>query len=296
MARERSPDRDKAKQMWLDSGGAMKLKDIAAALGLGETQIRKWKSQDNWDAAKGNVTNEPTPSNSNVTKRKGAPLGNKNAVGNKGGGGRGKQNALGNRGGHGGPPGNKKAVRTGEFETIWLDTLEDDEKELISQVETEPATQADEEIALLTLRERRMLQRIKKLMGGLTEKQRRELQERLTTKEVMTVHDEKSGQTKTVTVPVDKLVTTQIEETEYRAIEDILRIEEALTRVQREKAKWVELKLRIEDEEKVARIAKLQHELNILRNGRDPDMPDDGFLDALKGMTKEVWDDGDAEA
>jgi uncharacterized protein YjcR len=50
MPRERSPDRDKAKQIWLGSDGQMKLKDIAAELGLGETQIRKWKSQDKWDA------------------------------------------------------------------------------------------------------------------------------------------------------------------------------------------------------------------------------------------------------
>ncbi|MGG4219011.1 phage terminase small subunit-related protein [Paenibacillus jamilae] len=28
MASERSPERDKAKQIWLESGGAMKLKDI----------------------------------------------------------------------------------------------------------------------------------------------------------------------------------------------------------------------------------------------------------------------------
>ncbi|WP_231887652.1 MULTISPECIES: phage terminase small subunit-related protein [Paenibacillus] len=28
MARERSPERNKTKQMWLESGGAMKLKDI----------------------------------------------------------------------------------------------------------------------------------------------------------------------------------------------------------------------------------------------------------------------------
>ncbi|MGG1597627.1 terminase small subunit [Paenibacillus naphthalenovorans] len=68
MPRERSPDRDKAKKMWLDSGGAMKLKDIAAELGIGETQVRKWKSQDNWEASlKGNVTKQ---TNGNVTKQK----------------------------------------------------------------------------------------------------------------------------------------------------------------------------------------------------------------------------------
>lgn len=68
--------------MWLESGGSMKLKDIAAALSVGETQIRKWKSQDGWAAElNSNVTIEII---SNVTKRKGPPKGNKNAVGNRG--------------------------------------------------------------------------------------------------------------------------------------------------------------------------------------------------------------------
>ncbi|WP_246239270.1 phage terminase small subunit-related protein [Paenibacillus anseongensis] len=46
MPRERSPDRDKAKQIWFENNGKLKLKDLAAELGLRETQIRKWKSQD----------------------------------------------------------------------------------------------------------------------------------------------------------------------------------------------------------------------------------------------------------
>ncbi|WP_082834241.1 phage terminase small subunit-related protein [Paenibacillus glucanolyticus] len=50
MAGERSPERDKAKLMWLGNGGTMKLKDIAAALSIGETQVRKWKFQDKWTA------------------------------------------------------------------------------------------------------------------------------------------------------------------------------------------------------------------------------------------------------
>lgn len=38
VARERRPERDQAKQMCLDSGGQMKLKDIAAALSISEQQ------------------------------------------------------------------------------------------------------------------------------------------------------------------------------------------------------------------------------------------------------------------
>lgn len=293
MARERSPERDKAKQMWLESSGTMKLKDIAAALSIGETQVRKWKSQDKWAAElNSNVTNE---TKGNVTKR-GAPKGNKNAVGNRGGAPPGNQNAKGNRGGKGGPAGNKKAVTTGEYESIWMDALEEDEQELVDQIVTDPVQQADEAIRLLTIRERRMLQRIGKLMEGLTEKQRRVLQELKGIKDVMTVHDEASGKTKTVPFTRHELVISQIEETEYRVIEDILRIEEALTRVQAQKLKAIELKNRLQDEERQVRIEKLRFELQMLRGGEVDDTKDDGFIDALRGKAAEVWADGKTEA
>ncbi|BFH66239.1 hypothetical protein J27TS7_10850 [Paenibacillus dendritiformis] len=254
--------------MWLDSGGKMKLKDIAAALGLGETQVRKWKSVDRWaDALNSNVTNE---SNSNVTNRRrgpGAPKGNKNAVGNRGGAPKGNQNAVGNKGGTGGPYGNKKAVTTGEYETIWMDALEEDEQELVEQVDTDPVQQADEAIKLLTIRERRMLQRIGKLMNGLSETQRRVLSELKAIKDVMTVHDEKTGVTKTVPITRTEMVESEIEETEYRAIDDIIKLEEALTRVQDKKLKAIELmnKLIAIDEEKQVRTAILQIELQKLQ-------------------------------
>ena len=71
MPRTRSPKRDQAYKIWLDSDGSKKLKDIAAELEVSETQIRKWKNQDKWNS---NVTNL----NSNVTKRKhGGQPGNK---------------------------------------------------------------------------------------------------------------------------------------------------------------------------------------------------------------------------
>ncbi|WP_431785730.1 phage terminase small subunit-related protein [Paenibacillus lactis] len=266
MARRRSPERDKAKQMWLESGGTMKLKDIAAALSIGETQVRKWKSKDKWAAdLKGNVTNE---SKGNVTKR-GAPKGNKNASGNRGGAPSGNQNAKGNRGGPGGPVRNKKAVTTGEYETIWMDALEEDEQALVDLVDIDPIQQAAESIKLLAIRERRMLQRIGKLMNGLTEKQRRVLNELKAIKDVMTVHDEKSGLTKTIPVTRTELVESEVEETEYRAVDDILKIEEALTRVTDKKLKAVELMNRLiaVDEEKQVRTAILQIELQHLQGG-----------------------------
>ena len=79
MPRQRSPKRDLAYRLWFESDGKRKLKDIAAELEVSETQVRKWKNQDNW---KGNVTNK---AKGNVTKRKGGQPGNKNAVGGAGG-------------------------------------------------------------------------------------------------------------------------------------------------------------------------------------------------------------------
>ncbi|MDU0201410.1 hypothetical protein ACYEXS_20200 [Paenibacillus sp. MAH-36] len=128
-----------------------------------------------------------------------------------------------------------------------MDTLEEDEQELARLVETDPIRQADEAITLFSIRERRMLQRIQDLRNALSEKQRKVLQERITVKDVQTVHDDKTGQTRSVVVPIDKLVTTKIEETVIRVINDLLRLEEALTRVQDKKLKAIELKNRFVD-------------------------------------------------
>ncbi|EGG36249.1 hypothetical protein [Paenibacillus sp. HGF5] len=138
-----------------------------------------------------------------------------------------------------------------------MDALEEDEQDLVDQVDTDPIQQADEAIKLLSIRERRMLQRIGKLMNGLTEKKRRVLNELKGIKDVLTVHDEMSGITKTIPVTRTEMVESQVEETEYRAIDDILKIEDALTRVQAQKLKAVKLMNFLIDDEKQIRTALL---------------------------------------
>lgn len=49
MARKRSPERDKAFQLWNKSGGKMPLKDIAEQLGQPEGTVRGWKAKDCWE-------------------------------------------------------------------------------------------------------------------------------------------------------------------------------------------------------------------------------------------------------
>lgn len=49
MARERSPNRDKAKEIYLNAKGDIKLSDLAMQLNIPDSRIRKWKSVDKWD-------------------------------------------------------------------------------------------------------------------------------------------------------------------------------------------------------------------------------------------------------
>ncbi|MHC1990262.1 phage terminase small subunit [Bacillus safensis] len=89
MARARNPNRDKAFQLWKESDGSRLLKDIAEELGVTANTIRKWKANDKWD--------EELKGSAPIEKRsapiRGAPKGNKNAVGNSGGAPARNQNA-----------------------------------------------------------------------------------------------------------------------------------------------------------------------------------------------------------
>lgn len=91
MARPRNPNRDKAKEIWLNNQD-IKLKDLADQLGETSNTIRKWKSQDRWeeDSPEEEKAVQKKPSR----KKSGAPKGNKNALNNQGGAPKGNQNAV----------------------------------------------------------------------------------------------------------------------------------------------------------------------------------------------------------
>ncbi|TWH48542.1 phage terminase small subunit-related protein [Sporomusa sp. KB1] len=249
--RPRNPDRDKAFQIWSDSGGTAKLKDIANEIGVPDSRIRKWKTEDNWDERiqeRSDINKGALLNAKGSAPKHGAPKGNHNAAGH--GAPKGNKNAVGNRGGPGGPFGNKKAVTTGEYETIWWDCLTEEEQVLCSAINTDTLAQVEEDIRLITVRERRMMERIRRLMNGLTEKERKVLQELVKEKVAIPVTHEVTGETKIVTVDQSKMVITEITETECRAIDDILKLEEALTRIQDKKTRQLALKHSVESANK----------------------------------------------
>lgn len=106
MARAPDPRIAQAKELYL---AGEKLIEIARQLGLPEGTVRRWKCTHKWDKAdtersdrKGSEKSER--SGKKTKRRRGAQPGNKNSSS--------------------GPPGNKKAVTTGEFETLLFDCLD----------------------------------------------------------------------------------------------------------------------------------------------------------------------------
>ncbi|WGD58163.2 phage terminase small subunit [Bacillus subtilis] len=239
MARPRDPRRDEAFRLWKESRGTKKLKDIADELGVSSSTVRKWKATDKWEDE---FKRSAPKSKRSAPFRPGAPKGNKNAKGNKGGKAPpGNQNAKGNRGGAA-PKGNKNSVRTGEYESILFDFMDDTEKELFGQIETDPLYQIDLTIRELSLRERRMMQRISRIENGLNETQRRVLQQLRKVKDIVPTKDQKTGLVKHQALMNERLVVTEIEEVSEPSVDKILRLEEAMTRVTDKRLKAIRQK------------------------------------------------------
>ncbi|CAH1216045.1 hypothetical protein PAECIP111890_04342 [Paenibacillus sp. JJ-223] len=254
--------------MWLQSGGTMKLKDIAAALFIPESRVRKWKSIDKWEdelngsadgTSKGNA---PNGTNGSVPKSRGAPKGNKNAVGNKGGAPPGNKNALGNSGGNGGPYRNKKALKHGGYETIFADTLEAEELELLDQIDTSPMAQLEEQLRLLTLQEIRHMKRVKMLEAGLSDEERKIKEELTQRKDMVPYTSPKSGKQIQVPVLTEGMKVTEITTVISSKLDKILKQEEWLIRTRDKKIRVINLIASLQQEEEKLKIARERLELD----------------------------------
>ncbi|MCD5247756.1 small subunit of terminase [Enterococcus faecalis] len=282
MARKRDPRRDEAKKIWLDSGGKKVLKELASELNVSDSQIRKWKSVDKWaEELKGNVTK----SNSNVTNKGGAPSGNKNAKGNKGGSP---------------PKGNKNAIKTGEYETIFADMLSDEEKDIYSNMNDDPFFILNDEIRLLKVRQFRMMKRIKEAEKGLNDEEVERLQQLRKIKTPV----ERDG--RKLEIKREVMQDVQVTRKTFRKLDDILAIEDALTRVSNQLTKSIKQlnELSLSQDKKVLfgrQTEKLDAEIRRLKiqNGDigPEEIGDDGFMDAIKNIAtdSEVWNDDNIE-
>jgi phage terminase small subunit len=221
MPRARSAKRDEARDIWLQSGKTIKLKDIAAQLEVPENRVRKWKSEDKWE--NGTLSRKGAKGSDvkgNAPKRKpGGQPGNKNAVGNNGGA----------------PIGNQNALKHGIFSKIYWDTLDDEERTMLQGMMYDEEKLLEEQIALLTVRERRLMKTIAQKKGTKDGLSLASVVKRTLNIDGSIVISNKQKQTETTT----KVTST---------FEVIQKLEEALTRVQARKTRCIQALARLRAE------------------------------------------------
>lgn len=256
MPRGRSPNRDKAFEIYKQHGGKITNREIAAQLDEDEKVIAVWKSRDKWNVV------QQTKKKRCTTKTRGGQPGNRNAAGHGGTG----------------PPGNKNAVKTGEFESLFFNTLSTDEQYLIDIMPEDKEWLLLQEIQLMTVREHRMLQRICDL-GRAAEDN-----EDTKTKGMLAVKCKKGEN--------DYGPTS---ETEYTGVlGQIQSVEDALTRVQARKQKAIDSLHRFGFDDARLEIELMKLDILALKvDNQDQETEDDGFLAAMDAEASRLWGDAD---
>lgn len=247
MGRARDPNRDKAFEIFKKAGGSIDLVEIASQLNLSSGTIRGWKSKDKWDQKLNGTLRKNTERSK---RKKGGQPGNQNAAG------------------YGAPEQNKNAVTTGEFETLFFDCLDPEEKMLAEAVSLDKEQLLLQEIQLLTVRERRMLKRIENLRQA----------------DFATV-SKKTG--------IEKGKMTDLSE-DHATLGQIQNIEDALTRVQARKQAAIDSLHRYGVDDARLEIELMRLDLQALKlGGQETEIEDDGFLEALNAEAGELWSDAD---
>jgi uncharacterized protein YjcR len=274
MAAEKSECRKQAFEIYKESKGAIKLKDLAKQLGVTDLKIRKWKSIDKWDEKlkgtfqndKGNVPDKQVERS--TKEKRGAPPGN--------------QNAKGNKGGHGAPVGNDHAVKHGFFARIFPD--DEETRAIIEEIQIKsPLDMLWENIVI----QYTAIARAQKLMFV---KDQEDITEHLKKRKVMS--DVKNAGSR--------------DEKDYQAVENFREEEwelqfawdkhanflkaqsRAIHTLERLITRYEEMLLKdLNTEEQQLRIEKLRTELEKIKNPGDVDIHT--YLEALNQTAEDVW-------
>lgn len=206
------------------------------------------------------ATKEVQPTN------RGAPKGNQNAIGNKGN----KRASP--------PKRNKNAVKTGEYEIIFADLLSDEEKDIYSNMNDDPFFILNDEIRLLKVRQFRMMKRIKEAEKGLNDEEVERLQQLRKIKTPI----EKDG----IKLEIKREVMQDVQVTRktFRKLDDILAIEDALTRISNQLTKAVKQQNALLANDAKLQLLKVQTEkakASLGATSGDMDMP--VFIDDISG-------------
>lgn len=212
----------------------LKYKDISKELGVPESTVKSWAAR-YWKKEKDATKKVAEKSKKVATKDATKPPGKKS------GGQPGNVNAVGNKGGSA-PVGNQNAFKHGGYAAILFDTLDEDEHSLIDQMEPNEEQMLIDEINLLTIRERRILQRIQEAQKaplGVSGSVRTETKRVFDSKEDEKLYNERIREKIEAKerLPGREYSMHTTTEASYSII---LKLEEALTRCQAQKQKAID--------------------------------------------------------
>lgn len=191
---------------------------------------------------------------------------------------KGNQNAKGNKGGTGAKIGNKNALTTGEYETILYDVLSEEEQSLYKKLEIQDKKNVlQEEFKILTIRELRILKRIKELKDKNKDMNIEKIIQR---KYSSTIEKE----TETTTEAVNVITPLQ-------------KLEDALTRIQDQKRKCVDSLHKIENDDRRMELEIIRLEMEASKEdlSNNDNVKDDSFIKALQDSAESAWDDYEEE-
>ena len=252
-------------QAFRDYKKGMKYKEIAEKYGVSLSAVKSWASR-YWKKDSCNQKAKKLQPDKGKVATRGAPRNNRNAAGNKGGAA---------------PERNKNALKTGEFEALFFDTLEPEEKQLISSMPDSKEQLLLYEIQLLTVRERRMMKRIEDISGS--EGDSEETGDNMAA--AMILVKRQAG--------IEKGNETDLKEY-HSKIGQIQAIEDAMTRVQARKQKAIDSLHRFGFDDARLEIELMRLDLAAMKlGGTETETEDDGFLDALNAEAGSLWGDAD---
>ncbi len=235
--------RKKVKQDYMEG---MKYKDICDKYNISMNTLKSWVKRYNWSEERKSKSKKGAHKN-----KRGAPKGNKNAVGNSGG--------------NGPPKGNLNAIKHGAYQSLYADMLNTEDKIIFNMIQ--PSTNIDDEIKLLRLKIARLLNREQtffyNMFGQKVEKE-------------LTEEERIAG----INACMDQL---------RKLIEAKAKISTDTGKIELEKEKFEFQKYRTEIELQLKK-DKLEIE-KIKIQGEDEEYEDDGFIEALQGQVSEVWED-----
>lgn len=256
LPKPRSPNRDLAYEIYKEHGGNIELRRIAERIVISEKTISGWKCKDKWDQQLNGVLQTDERSTPKTSKRnKGAPKGNKNAVGNAGGSA---------------PPKNKNAEKHGFF-SKWLpaETLE-----IMESIEqSSPIDLLWDQIMI----QYTAIIRAQQIMYVDS---KNEMIKELKKSKSSEFGSEESYEFQ---FAWDRQATfLNAQSRAMTTLNGMIKQYEEM------------LNSDLATEEQKARIDKLKVEISKAKDGDQEEYDDDGFIEALDGKLHEVWDDEEA--